>query len=446
MLRNCDYCNDVIDLNQKDTYEIKSTTSDSTITHYACKRCVLNYLKQCEDCGRYFDRYSAPFSVYYAIDRLSSERKYICPDCARQHYTICHSCRALVKNEDTTKVLSDDNSMVRFCKRCISKCVRCSNCYNMIDPKFTYFERVNTEFIPYCANCYSKYNTYEAQYDIKEYHYTPPLNFYTAETSSRTPRNSTIYYGVEWEIDGGGIDSIKAGSIANTIGDDHCWITKDGSLSNGFEIISHPFTINYFNNGFKNRYKNAMELANKMGYLCCNKKGIPAINSSGIHIHISRSGLGSTEDAQMENIYKLWLTMCRFKDRFYKISGRTSQHQVEMYCALPKYTDVYGFKSLNEFKNKDKGAFYELYKINGNKGSRYRALNLVKRDTVEFRLFNSTTNFERFDGYVNFVDTYINVLNKLDIDKINYIQWRGLKKKFINYKPVLEKFFEEVEV
>ncbi len=148
----------------------------------------------------------------------------------------------------------------------------------------------------------------------------------------------------------------------------------------------------------------------------------------------------------MENIYKLWLTMCRFKDRFYKISGRTSQHQVEMYCALPKYTDVYGFKSLNEFKNKDKGAFYELYKINGNKGSRYRALNLVKRDTVEFRLFNSTTNFERFDGYVNFVDTYINVLNKLDIDKINYIQWRGLKKKFINYKPVLEKFFEEVEV
>jgi hypothetical protein len=106
----------------------------------------------------------------------------------------------------------------------------------------------------YCDDCYNN----RLHEFIKSYDYKPIPIFY----GSGQP-----HYGVELEIDCGGEYDGSAedlNEIANK-SNEHLYFKHDGSLDDGFEIVSHPATLEYHLNGIP--WKEVMERARKLKYL-----------------------------------------------------------------------------------------------------------------------------------------------------------------------------------
>ena len=86
----------------------------------------------------------------------------------------------------------------------------------------------------YLIKCFEKLNNNS----IKNYNYKPEPIFYDS---------GNIFYGVELEIDRGGEcnqTAEKLYEIANR-NDDRIYCKHDGSLSDGFEMVSYPMTLDY---------------------------------------------------------------------------------------------------------------------------------------------------------------------------------------------------------
>lgn len=86
----------------------------------------------------------------------------------------------------------------------------------------------------YCQDCYNRLK----HRAIKSYYYKPDPIFYGS---------GSLYMGVELEIDKGGEDNANAEillDIANCV-EEKIYCKHDGSLHDGFEIVSHPMTLEY---------------------------------------------------------------------------------------------------------------------------------------------------------------------------------------------------------
>ena len=86
-----------------------------------------------------------------------------------------------------------------------------------------------------CEECYS--NRVDDDY-INDYSYKPEPIFYG---------ENNRYYGIELEVDKGGKYGDYAKMILDVanIHDEHIYIKSDSSLDDGFEIVSHPMTLEY---------------------------------------------------------------------------------------------------------------------------------------------------------------------------------------------------------
>lgn len=71
---------------------------------------------------------------------------------------------------------------------------------------------------------------------IKSYYYKPEPIFYGS---------GNLFMGVELEIDKGGEEPDKADGILSVANKDseHIYAKHDGSIEDGFEIVSHPVII-----------------------------------------------------------------------------------------------------------------------------------------------------------------------------------------------------------
>jgi hypothetical protein len=88
--------------------------------------------------------------------------------------------------------------------------------------------------------------------------------------------------GVELEFDCGGENNENAKSlldIANKNGE-HIYCKHDGSLNEGFEIVSHPMTLDYHLHEMK--WCEVMEEALSLDYLSHNT------STCSLHIHVNR--------------------------------------------------------------------------------------------------------------------------------------------------------------
>lgn len=193
-----------------------------------CAGCMETETVLCRCCGERILR-------RYAVDGN------LCEQCVDDHYTYCSGCGALVYNDDV--YYTDDNEYDRD--------------------------------YPYCDSCYHKYN----EKVIHDYYYKPDPVFFG---------DGKLYMGIELEIDDAGEDEEYAGEIYNTanLTTDHLYLKHDGSLYNGFELVSHPMTIEYHKN--KMPWSSILSRAIHMGYRS------HQTDNCGLHIHINRSAFGDT--------------------------------------------------------------------------------------------------------------------------------------------------------
>ena len=173
----------------------------------------------CSICGRKFPEDAL---TLFAGD-------YFCEHCLDEETIVCSDCGERLWN--------DANAGSRthpLCQRCYdSHYTNCERCGELIDCENAYYLGDGEDY-PYCENCYHILKNQV----IHNYDYRPETIFY-----GDGPR----YFGVELEIDKGGEIGSNAEQIL-AVGNrerDFYYCKHDGSLDDGFEIVSHPATVEY---------------------------------------------------------------------------------------------------------------------------------------------------------------------------------------------------------
>ena len=166
-----------------------------------------------------------------------------------------------------------------------------------------------------------------------------------------------LYLGVELEMECD--DNIDSDLLyaAKTLGT-HCIFKRDGSIRNGFEIVSTPATLDVHVESWKAFFNGVSDYST-----------LREADTVGMHVHVSRRPLSVLTVGKMTEF------MNRVDNKPYleKIAGRWS----DRFAGQEGRSVTYAFR-------------------NQSGGERYNALNLRNKETVEFRIFASTRNYSEF--------------------------------------------------
>jgi hypothetical protein len=209
--------------------------------------------------------------------------------------------------------------------------------------------------------------------------------------------------GIELEVDKGEDCEGAAREIIDTTGEIYC--KHDGSLSHGFEIVSHPATYEYHRDNLK--WGAVMRIAKEHGF-----KSHDA-GTCGLHVHVSRTAFGRDYDQRELGITKLLYMVEKYWDQVLKFSRRT-EAQADQWAA--RYCSGAHIMPADELLNAAK------------RGGRYRAVNLQPSRTVEIRIFRGTLKKSTFLATLQLVKLLVETTQRLTIAEIQALDWN----EFIN--------------
>lgn len=213
---------------------------------------------------------------------------------------------------------------------------------------------------------------------------------------AKNVKPSTVYLGIELEYESTDRDvsKIKVGKALHG----HAIMKQDGSIKNGFEIVTCPATLDIHLEEFKKFYSSYGSF------------GLFPDKNTGMHVHVSRKPLNVFTVGKMTE----FLNRIDNKRFIAHIAGRIDNQ----YARITGRSVTYPF-------------------INGQQGERYNALNLSNRDTIEFRIFSTPKNWEEFSSRLEFVQALtdycqpaqVNVPLKQLTGHRSFMHWVTLNRK-----------------
>lgn len=382
---------------------------------YVCDDCLDRYYRQCSDCGGYFsssNRQELNGQMYclqcasqvpvtcsdcgdtipYSESQRTADGQIVCQSCSDSDYSSCDGCSRLFHNDDI--YYSSYGERV-YCADCHSEYfTECDNCGGTIHRNDSYEYRGDY----YCYSCYNERRDNET---IHSYDYKPEPIFLGEQSDD----GKTLYTGSEIECEapcGYDVDE-----IAEDFGHfDELYLKHDGSLDDGFEVVTHPMTLEYARRFMPNRLR---ELANL---------GMRSHDTStcGLHVHINRSFLSDTEQ------HRLGYFVLIQQDKIKLLARRGN-------VGYSKYKDIDGTYNNDSIKyNSD----------------RYEALNWQNDYTIEFRMFRGTLNVKTYIATLEFVDSVARFVKTVHTEDIrNTAKCWKLYREFIagkaEYKTIADK-------
>lgn len=317
-------------------------------------------------------------------DYYEVEGQVLCEDCYNSGTFVCDCCGDRVLSSHAH---SDD--YIDICETCYNDHYsRCDSCNRLIhDDNVCY-----SGDTPYCEECYGKFDYHE---NIHEYNYKPDARFYGESYNNR-------FFGVELEIDGADDPDDKDGDAAMLLGianedDEHIYIKNDGSLNEGFEIVSHPMTLEYHKNFC---WKELTRKAVRLGYRS------HQISTCGLHVHVNRSSLADDRDAQEKIISRILYFIEMHWNEIFKFSRRTE-------ASINRWAGRHGYEPTPE-------ALMNKAKKNCN---RYSALNLCNYYTIEFRIFKGTLKYNTLIATLEFVNAICEKAVELSDSEMAKMSW-----------------------
>lgn len=304
----------------------------------------------------------------------------ICDDCAEQHTVECDHCGETIWADDA---VTDDHTTL--CSTCFDDHYRrCEDCGRILHDDDVLWHNDDA----YCEHCYDRIDT-----EIEEYGYKPEPVFYG---------DGNRFFGVELEIDYGGKDEDAARQIkdmANTRCE-HIYCKSDGSLDDGFEIVTHPMTLDYHLHDMP--WEDVLHEAIRLHYKS------HMTSTCGLHVHVNRSAFGDTREEQETVIERLlFFVELHWNELF--IFSRRSPHSMDRWAAR------YGMeKTGKQILDKAK---------KGNTG-RYAAINLCPYATIEFRLFRGTLRLNTLIATLQLVNRICDTALSKSEDEIGKQSWR----------------------
>lgn len=226
------------------------------------------------------------------------------------------------------------------------------------------------------------------------------VNWKFLHAPGEKPDKDTLFIGVELELedtegppDGARYDRVytRLESLAKCFDESNPSLWQygdDGSLHFGVEFKTNPFTYQYYAQGQMNLTTLFGSIKGKAAPFAWDNKEYTA----GVHIHMSRAGF-TTEHLE----------------RFIKF-----HYNNKALCQLVAGRESEAYASFNMGKNKgyvyspdrtirvetDDETISKLAKGESHGHTRYMAVNMQPRNTIELRYFVSTARQKRFQGYI----------------------------------------------
>ena len=291
--------------------------------------------------------------------RVSTEEHSMCERCfrnwqAEDHTAFaCEACGDWSTGEDCVVL---DGGETRWCRGCWGESGRtCPNCGAV--------SRRHCECI-------------EATRPVHDYNYKPRPKF--LKVGTEIPQG---FYGWEIEIERPKSDLLK----------DCPWhyYKHDGSLSEGAELVTHPFSLNWWQKTGRSEMEAVLKAHHTGGARAYNT------NTCGVHLHMSKTLLKDAGHMAriLEFMYHnaaLVLTVSRRKSEFLDTWAS---------CRLGEGPKNIGRK-ISAAKVAKGGMRGELRK--------YQAVNVLPEHTFEFRIFRGTLQIEALDMYFQFANAVLN--------------------------------------
>ena len=338
-----------------------------------CESCYENNYCTCEDCGEII-----PYCDAVAIhDSRRIIVCYVCEDCADNNYYQCEDCgRWFTENA----VYTDDYDNV-VCTRCFdyNGWNTCEDCGLLTHDLY---EGDDGEY--YCESCFgdhqSEFSTRIADCNdadngaaIHNYGYKPRADI----RKRANERDTELTFGIEDEVDSPDYRmSEKAIPTAEAIKalTDRVYMKRDGSLSTGFEIVSHPGTLAH--HMYEMPWRGICSKALKAGFRSHDA------GTCGLHIHVGRAGLGDDEGEINRTIRKVivlvnryWTELARFTRRSVdRLNQWGPRNRIDGYTPDMVITDRWASR----------------IPVANSHSNRYQAINCENEATIEFRIFRGT--------------------------------------------------------
>lgn len=306
-----------------------------------CDECVKVY-SECEHCEKL--AVTEEMIEVRITNGYRNRTEMWCPDCLENDGFKCHSCSDHFNCTAEHRVWGDS-----YCQDCyfdtFRECARCGD--TCVADEMHYVERLDEDVCHHCYPRYRRENTYVGRYHGSD---RPALRFIG---------NGPLRFGMELEC-----PTEEIADDSEAIHDalsDHCWMEEDGSVD-GFEIISHPHSLEEIR-----RY--AFRLSRTLSGTSVENDG----DGCGIHIHVTRNAISRMAQLKMAT----FVNLPENKDFILKVARRNETT----------------YWNLNPAQVGENFA----------RGCHYNAVNFDNVETIEFRLFQSSTRVTNILGYIEFV-------------------------------------------
>jgi hypothetical protein len=211
------------------------------------------------------------------------------------------------------------------------------------------------------------------------------------------------YLGFELEVELPSGDSLKPiASQTNDLIGERGFLKYDGSLDNGFELVTMPHTLEEYMSKFP---FTALDELRESGFRSWDT------DTCGFHIHVSRATFGmrlkDTQPTQgRKDAHMLRFTKLIYDNRrqVKRIAGRSSDRWAS-------------FDDVGRLTDKIKTG----HQVNG----RYSAVNISSKRTLEIRVFKGSLNVRRVKAYIQFVHSTVEYTRELHVSpNDNNLMWR----------------------
>ena len=385
----------------------------------------------------------------------------LCLECSKK-YSACSSCNKLI-NTNIDRIYSvyftDDQKNINCCWECYTemnleehKCVSCGNFTKDITKMRIVIrcrDNITDELIynKYCTTCgmgMKKCYTFGCnelafsghQYccscsdenaGIQTHNYKPirrPFHYTIYEKNIDI--DSSLFFGFELETeqDKSSIDkATMAHLIKEIIGKDYIYCMRDGSLYNGIEVASFPFSWDWYKKVGKDKWTELLLFLSSKGYKG-DKSGNNNTNPVGFHVHTTKAAWSNLQ------VYKLIQFTYNPSNRDFMniIAGRPPM----TYCRI---SDEDWDRSVKLAKDK----------MNVSK-NHYNMINLNKKEdtskggkTIEFRMFKGSLEpliFHKNLEFIKAIFEFTKDYTKKEMFTDNFIRFVVKNKK--EYPCLLE--------
>ena len=348
----------------------------------------------CTECGAYMNDEDVG-----ARDGMNG-----CDDCL----AYCDRCDAVSIIDETMLVsVSRWHDCERWCEICVNECAgTCYNCDEMF-PSDQLERPHNDRFGPLmCRPCATEIREQqEAEEEeeerrgsgiIGEYHNRDRKSDTVPTHSVWSRANGFRLFGVELEVEApdmrwGEVEAVASELLGCVNGVGYhgrlLWAERDGSLSNGFELITQPLGLD----------RQAELWGKVLGHSSVARLRSHNTTTCGLHVHVSRTGLSQ---------YTIAKAVVFLNDR----------RNADLISAVARRYDS-GYCKQKTMK---------LGRYTALDPDRYVMLNTMPSQTIEFRLFRGSTKLETVLGCVEFANAVLNFCRDTapaDLTVAPFVEW-----------------------